>query len=73
VLEAASDLGRWFNRVLSGWSNRRDLVGLIGWYLISVSKLSLIVHAPGIDVSSLRQRDGKLFSHLDIENNRLAL
>ena len=57
-----------FNWMLRGWTDRWNLYWLVCWNLWSISKLTFVVHAPGIDIPSHWDCNSKLFSHFDLSD-----
>ena len=73
MLKTTGNFSRSFDRMLWGWTNWWDLEWLVRWNFCSISKLALVIHAPGIDIPFRRDSQCELFSHLDVCDSYLTV
>ena len=69
MLEPTINFRDWLNWVLLRWTDLRNLNGIIGRNLITNTKLTLVVHTPGIYITSFRKCDRKLLTHSKISDH----
>ena len=70
MLKPTWNFSCWLNQMLRSWSELWNLSWFISWIVITHTKLTLIIHAPSVDVASHWKSYSELLAHFQVTNHR---